>query len=171
MSIYEPEFKTLSFGPSYSVTGSYFIAKTCFSKKLLSFFSYERRLLMDKQSKMIRLSVKKWWFNHEVIELPFSRVRGILYNFKDHGTSWSVTPFWMGRTDSVEFFSISLVLKDPRSTLALFSFAGEGSASTGLRGVILGGDDIVDIRGSQENDSLEFLKNISKFLGVGVVPF
>ncbi|MCW8947885.1 MAG: hypothetical protein OQK80_10465, partial [Sedimenticola sp.] len=141
-------------------------AKTCTLKRLLSFFGYERRLLMDKEAKMIRLHIKKWWLINKVTEFPFSRVRGILYRHDDQGTSWSVNPFWMGRTDSIEYFSVAFALIDPKENLPLFSFIGEGATETGLRGVVLGGDSVLDFQGTQSEDSRRFVKALEEFLSV-----
>lgn len=169
MSLYVPEVSYLSVGPRFYVRGNYFFARTGRFKRLLSLYAYERRLLIDKDAEMIRLSVKRWWIKNTVIELPFSRVRGVVYQYKDHGTSWSVGLFWMGRTDSIEIYTVSLALMDPKENLPLFKFLGEGSVSTGYRGVFLGGDDFFDLRGSQTKDSLHFVDTLCKFLGVRIV--
>lgn len=120
---------------------------------------------------MIRLSVTRWWLAREVRELSFDRVRGILYTYKDFGTSWGVSPFWMGRTDSVEIFSVALALSGPEEQLPLFDFFGEGSTETGLSGVILGGDSILDFRGSQSADSKYFARLLVRATGVELVSY
>ena len=57
-------------------------------------------------------------------DIPFERVDYIDTRFSSIGTSWGL----MGRTDQVERYTISLVLKEPEEKMVLFSFSGEGSA-------------------------------------------
>lgn len=96
MSLLSPVVSLLSIQPSWRYDGSYFFARTSTPLRLLTLFSYERRLLIDKQAKMMRLSVTKWWFFREVTELSTKGVRGVLYGYKDFGTAWSVSPFLDG---------------------------------------------------------------------------
>lgn len=117
----------------------------------------------------MRLSVTKWWFFREVTELSTKGVRGVLYGCKDFGTAWSVSPFWMGRTDAVEILSVSLALTGPVQTIPLFAFVGEGSTDTGWKGVILGGDDVLDVRGPQTEDSRNFVDKLCHALGVDIL--
>lgn len=118
---------------------------------------------------MMRLSVTKWWFFREVTELSTKGVRGVLYGYKDFGTAWSVSPFWMGRTDALEIFSVSLALTGPVQTIPLFAFVGEGSTETGWKGVVLGGDNVLDVRGPQTEDSRNFVDKLCHSLGVDIL--
>ena len=73
-------------------------------------------------------------------------------------------------TDEVERYRISLVLKDPRARIPLFSFMGEGSVETGWRGVLFGDDDRVDLAGDQAQAFRGYLDLLSEFLGVTIGP-
>lgn len=169
MSLLSPIFSFLSIKPTCSSDETYLLASTGRLHRALSLFSYDRRLLIDKESRMIRLNVRKWWLFQRITELSFDRVKGIIYGYQDFGTSWSVNLFWIGRTDSVEMFYVTLALVNPEEKLPLFTFFGEGSTETGLSGVILGGDDIVDFRGAQEHDSRGFVGLVSEAIGVNII--
>lgn len=169
MSLLSPIVSLLSIRPSWRYDGDYFFARTSTSLRLLTLFSYERRLLINRQAKMMRLSVTRWWFFRDITELSTEKVRGVLYGYEDFGTAWSVSPFWMGRTDAVEIFSVGLALTGLEEKLPLFAFIGEGSTETGWTGVILGGDDIVDVRGPQTEDSRGFVDKLCHSLGVEIL--
>ena len=169
MSLFSPVVSLLSIRPSWQYDGDYFFAKTSTALRLLTLFGYERRLLINRPAKMMRLSVTRWWFFRDITELSTQGVRGVLYGYKDFGTSWSVSPFWMGRTDAVEIFSVGLALTGPVEQIPLFAFVGEGSTETGWQGVILGGDSILDARGPQTEDSRNFVDKLCQALGVGIL--
>ncbi|MBU1193041.1 MAG: hypothetical protein KKA36_09465 [Gammaproteobacteria bacterium] len=119
---------------------------------------------------MISLTVTRWWLFQKSTELSFDRVKGVLYGYQDFGTSWSINLFWVGRTDSVEMFVVGLALTDPEERLPLFTFFGEGSTETGWSGVILGGDSVVDFRGTQDHDSRGFVGLVCEAIGVKIIP-
>lgn len=166
MSLLSPVIRGLSTGPKWQYDGHHFSARTPALLRVLTLFAYDRRLLVSRPAKMMRLTVTRWWFFRTVVELPTQRVRSVLYGYKDIGTSWSFSPFWMGRLDTVEKFRVGVALAEPAQNLDLYTFVGEGSQDTGWPGVILGGDDVVDVRGPQEQQSRHFVDRLCHALGV-----
>jgi hypothetical protein len=100
--------------------------------------------------------------------ISFKNISHVDYTYGSFGTDWGITSSsWFGRHDEVESFTISIVTKTGDS-FPICAFRGEGSKTTGWSGVLLGGDDIFDFSGTQEDESRKFAEYIAKLLDVTI---
>lgn len=138
--------------------------RTGFLARLLCLFAAERSVVVDPAARVIRITSRAWWFARRRSEIPFDRVVHIDYRFDSLPTGFSI----VGTTDQVESFTIALELKDPRETVDLATFQGEGSRMTGWEGALLGGDSLIDWTGDQEDASRGFVRTLQAILRVPV---
>lgn len=133
--------------------------------RLLSGFSYLREVRFDTRLEVAFFRERTFWFFRSARTVRFREVDHVAYSFKGLATSWDI----LGRShDSVESFSISLALKESGEVLFVTRFIGEGFA--GDFGTWLMGDALVDLAGTQEEDSRVFVTNLCKVLGVNLGP-
>lgn len=158
----------VSAGPNIEIQGSELIVSTPISYSLFTLFVYSRSIRFNRDKRIIFYSQRIFWFFSSLKVIRFDDVDHLEYKFNDIGTDWGLIPSRQifGRHDTVEWFSIILILKD-KTSLAIGKFLGEGSVSYGLAGWILG-DDIVDVAGHQEQDSRTFVQYICELLGVSI---
>jgi hypothetical protein len=67
----------------------------------------------------------------------------------------------------MEWFKLGLMLKSGKR-VKFFKFFGEGSVETGWIGTIFGGDEVLDMRGDQDEASYNYLELLKEFLQVPV---
>jgi hypothetical protein len=79
-----------------------------------------------------------------------------------------LTPGGLRGTDAIDIFTVQLVLRDSGVHVDLFSFVGEGAAMTGVSGVLLGTDTLVDLQGDQEDASRNYVELLSRLIGVPI---
>ena len=164
MSIATWELSFLSLKPRVWVEGDCLYARTSFLRKLITLFSYSREVKVDRSRRLITLRVRSFWFFTREKFIPFDRVAYIDTDFRSMPTSFG----WLGATDRWETYVVTLVLRDPQERIPLMSFSGEGSVETGWRGVIFGGDSIIDLAGDQRKAFHRFISLLRDFLGVSI---
>jgi hypothetical protein len=144
------------------------VIETGFLFRLLSLFSYYRRVEMSAQNRTITILRKIFPYFPSTIKLDFDDIYYLDYSFDSIVTDFSTNQWSFGEhTDQAERFSVNVVTKDNQKYL-IGSFMGEGSICTGMRGVMISDDSIIDFSGTQEEESLEFVKILSKILQVPI---
>lgn len=177
MSIWTGKINFLAINPKLWMDKGKFCARSHFLVQAFSLFSYARHVCVDPERKVIILKIRKFWFYRKRFKIPFSGVAYIEYEMGSLGydyylpSSWS-SALWgvmnMGtRRDQLESFDVALILKDKRR-IPLFRFMGEGSCATGWGGVLLAGDAMLDLAGSQDSVSRQFAETLKKLLGVTI---
>lgn len=161
MSLFVYESSWLSVEPRVWVEGDTLRGRASLLLRLLSLFSYDRCLTVDRVARTVTVDSRWLWFSQQTHTVRFEEIARIEYKFASIGTSWS---FGVGRTNQLESFSVNLVLQGEPEPLRLFSFRGDGAVSTGLVGVLLG-DSIFDGQGTQESSSRRFVDILSQFTG------
>ena len=169
MSLHTWNVGFLSIKPKIWMEDEVLFGRTSFIVQMLSLFSYCRFLRLSSRERTLELQVRKWWLLQECKILHFEEVDYIDYDFQSIGTSWGISPFYFERNDQVESYQVSLVLKS-KEKVPLFRFSGEGSRETGWRGVLIGGDSLIDMAGDQDSVSRNFVDILKHILGVSIGP-
>jgi len=162
MSIITKKLGFLTTGAKAWIEGSCLMARTSWLIRAVSLFSHSKEVCVDRDRRLVAIRAKYLWIIQRYREIPFDNIRRLDYSYSSLPTSFNL---FAGPLDQLERFTISLCLINPRRTIKLFSFSGEGAVATGLTGVLLHGDDIVDFSGDQENRSLSYVDLLMKFTG------
>jgi hypothetical protein len=162
MSLYELTSSTLSLKPRVWFAGRVLHVRTNGLLRFLSGFSYCREIEVDPESSLPRIQQKTFWMRRPEQQIRFEDIA-----YLDYGFGSFVSDFeYLRKTDQVEKFTISIVLKETEDKIPLTSFSGEGSVATGWGGVLVLGDDWVDARGDQEEASASFVDTLRAMLDV-----
>ncbi len=166
MSLATHTLSFLGIKPKVWVDGHRLLARTSLVWQLLSFFSYASTVIVDRQRLEVTVETRILWVMILVEKVPFSRVAGVGYRARTLPTSWSL---FDGTLDRYEIINVSLELVNPRESLLLFRFMGDGSVKTGLSVVLWSGDSIIDFRGNQMETAQEYMELLEAFVGRKVV--
>ena len=152
--------------PSVRVEGDTLIARSGLIASALLLFFYGKKVIVDRTAREVVLETRIFWFVVLVRKVGFDRIGGIGYRVRTMTSRWSL---WSGPTDELEFLSVSLELLEPRETWLLFRFMGQGAVETGLSGVLMGGDDLIDFRGDQATAAVAYVRALETFTGKKMV--
>ena len=111
--------------------------------------------------------VRRLWFRPREWLVPFSELSHIEYGYRSVGTSWGWGAGGIGRQDELDVFTVSVVAKSGRA-YPVCAFYGEGAVETGWIGTLLGDDALADLSGSQEAESRQFVRALSRGLGIPI---
>lgn len=162
MSISEVTAGVLTLGPKVWRDGERLRVRTSTLLRCLSLFLHWRDVTIDPKWRRVEVETRTFWLFSSRRAIPFDDIEHIDYRYRELPTSWS----WLyGSTDSVERYTIDLVLRDGEQ-VRVAAVTGEGSKSTGVGGVILGGDDLIDLRGAQQERSLALVDQLANVIGV-----
>jgi hypothetical protein len=153
--------------PRIVVAGEDLTVKTPLWVEILTGFSYQREVHVCSRTQTVAFTEKRLWFSKKVRIVRFRDVVQVEYSHSEAPTSWNI----LGRAhDSIEWFHVGLRLRDSIRPLHVARFFGEGAA--GDLGTWLMGDDMVDLKGTQEVESRVFVKMLCEIIGVGLArPF
>jgi hypothetical protein len=139
-------------------------ARTSLLSQVLMLGFAGRTVVADSKRRMLTITSRFFWILESKTELRFDEISHFDYRFGSLATSWDL---WGKVHDSLESYSITAVRKN-RTEEHVLSFRGEGSASTGLAGVILGSDDPIDYEGDQGASSLGYLESLQSITRKGL---
>lgn len=176
MSLVELRSPLLSIAPRVWIEDDEVLcARTSRVWQALSLGSYSREVRFDRKRQQITLRTRFAFLAHSERLIPYARLARIEYRYGSLGTGfvwggWSALSL-RGRpiahaSDSVEWFTIELVLQNPHERVEALFFSGEGAKLTGAWGVLMG-DSVVDFAGDQERESRDVFELIERFTGVG----
>ena len=148
--------------PRVWVDGERLMAQTGFLAGLLLLFFYGKKVIVDRKAREVVLETRVFWIVVLVKKVSFDRIGAVGYRARTIPTAFSL---WHGRTDEMEWLSVSLELLEPRETWLLFRFVGEGAVETGADGVLWGGDDWIDFRGDQAAKAIEYVRALEQWTG------
>jgi hypothetical protein len=169
MSLYFEELSSLTLRPVITKTPYSVIIKTNLLYRLATLFLFDRFVEINGRSKTLLLCERWFYVFRRTVRLGFHELSHLDYSYNSSGTSWGL--LWgpagpeLGRYDSFEFYSITAVTHDDRE-YTLCTFFGEGAECTGLSGVIMGRDDIIDFAGTQGEESRSLVSYLSSFIGI-----
>jgi hypothetical protein len=174
MSLITQCFSFLAIKPRVWIDGYRLCARASRVTRIASLGAYDRCVVADRRERLISIHKKDCWSWQPAVKIPFDRVVEIDRSFDrwstkrcpDHYTytRWS-------RTDQLEFFKVSLFLRNPQENVDLFWFWGEGSVKTGATGVLLCNDDVFDFAGDQRATSERYAKLLAAFAQTRVHDF
>jgi hypothetical protein len=139
-------------------------ARTAILSQILMLGFAGRTVVADSKRRMLTITSRMFWILESKTELRFDEISHFEYRFGSLATSWDM---WGKVHDSLESYSIAAVRKNGTEEHVI-SFRGEGSASTGISGVIFGGDDPIDYEGDQGGSSLGFLESLQSITKKGL---
>lgn len=162
MSVFQVKSGLLTLGPRVWHRGGRLYVRTSRLLRLLSLWSHSRTVVVDPKMRRVEIHSRDlWaWTRHRLI--PFARIDHLDYRYGSLPTSFSM---FHGTTDRVEKFTIEVVLENGEQ-VHLASFRGEGAAMTGMSGVLLGGDAMIDYAGNQEAASRDLVELLVDTIGV-----
>jgi hypothetical protein len=162
MSLYEVKSGLLALGPRVWHQGGRIYVRTNLLLQVLALGSYTRTVVVDPEMRRVDVGVRHvWvWARHRFI--PFAHIDHIDYRYGSLGTDFGL---FHGTTDRVERFLVELVLDDGER-VPVASFRGEGSAMTGLGGVVFSRDSVIDYAGNQEDTSRALVDLLVEAIGV-----
>ena len=174
MSLFTQCFSFLAIKPKVWIGDDSLYARASLAVRIASLGAYDRCVIADKRERIISIYTKGFWSWQPTEKIPFDRVDEIDRSFsrwttrrapyRNTNTSWS-------RNDQMEFFKVSLFLRNPQENVNLFWFWGEGSVETGATGVLLGNDDVIDFAGDQRATSERYAKLLAAFTRTRVHDF
>jgi hypothetical protein len=162
MSLYEVKSSAFTLGPRVWHQGGRIYVRTNALLRALALGSYARTVVIDPQMRRVDVGVRHvWvWARHRII--PFARIDHIDYRYGGLPTDFGL---FHGAMDRVERFLVELVLDDGER-VPVASFRGEGSAMTGLGGVLFSGDSFIDYAGDQDESSRSLVEVLIDAIGV-----
>ncbi len=160
MSLFVINLPWLSWGPKIKLINGQVYSRSNFFISALILFVYFKQVRIDPKEDLIIKKKRFLWFLTHTTKIEFSRIRSIRYDFSEIATSWNA---FFNVEDTMEFFKVYVVLHDDK-WIKLWTFPGEGSAETGLWGV-LQGDSMVDYEGTSAEDSRYFVELLQHFTG------
>lgn len=164
MSLIFRRSSLLSIAPDVSIDDlDRLVARSALLVRLLTLFSYVRTVTVDHKRRVAHLETRFFWVLTSKRAIRFDEISHLSYAYSSLPTSFG----WMGVNDRVEDFRVGFVMHDG-SEQHLFTFAGEGQGATGLAGVLLGGDSLIDWAGTQEQSSLSYVELLMKATGKGL---
>ena len=167
MSLVVPTVKGFSLQPTVRETNEAVIIRTGLLTALLTLFLRTHRVKIVPVLRKIFIRTRTAWFFKSSKQVDFRDISHVDYSYESYGTDYGITATGVGRHDEVERFSVSVVTND-RSHHFICSFRGDGAVATGWTGMLLGNDEMFDIRGSQESESRKFAMYLAKLLGVTI---
>lgn len=153
--LFTSSFGFLTIKPKLRVEGHKFIASTSLSFRVLSLFFRNKVVSIDRRTKLVKIESTWFWVFKNTTIIPFQRIKGISYKYDNFWFDWALN---FGSSDQVEEFVISLELTKPEGAVKLFSFIGEGRVDT-----IFPDYDLVDLQGTQESSSKNFVELVMSF--------
>ena len=181
VSLYYFSVPWLSLKPVVREIADALEAQTRWSTRVLSLFAYCRTLTVHRSMQQLTLVVRRWWLLREIHVLPFSRIDYLHYGYGtfplDAGyvLQGAATSNQWGAVviNEIDWFYISLQLRDRPSPLLLFRFLGEGGLVSEAAVLLpplsaIGGWllRLVILEGDEESRSLELVRALLRLLEV-----
>jgi hypothetical protein len=133
--------------------------------QVLTAFAYRREVRVDGVTQTIAIDERAFWFVRRLRLVRFRDVARVTYSFSSATTSWD----FLGRAhDRVESFTLGVELQGSSEVVRIARFVGEGAV--GSVSTWLLGDDLVDIEGTQEDESRALVTELCERIGVGLGP-
>ncbi len=160
--------RLLAIVPRISRDGEKLIARTSIGGLLLSLTLLYRTIVVDPNRQTVSISTRVFWIIRRLRTIPFTEIEKIIYRYQDLNPSSSLG--FSG--DSKDWYSVKLRLNRDRE-IHLFHFLGEGEFHHGtldwLPEWMYWSDRLFDMRGTQDDDSRSFVKQLERMIGEGTV--
>ncbi|WP_435020852.1 hypothetical protein TA3x_002056 [Tundrisphaera sp. TA3] len=161
----------LSTGPFVAGGEDFVLARSSRMARVLMLGSSSRFVLADRREKAILIRSRTFWCVRRSRRIPFGQVRQVLYDLTDLNPHTALGLCG----DSVESFTVGLRLVDDE-VVRLFRFVGDGTYRQGWDlprwlawATFL--ERLLDVSGTQEEDSKDFLGRLARLLQVEIARF
>ncbi len=156
--------------PQIWSVGERLYARTPVLHRLLSLFSYDRVVRIDRARSEVVVTSKNFWFLKREETIPFSRVSHLDMEFKSIPIGGDRDPRGI---QCFERFRVQLVLRRPHREIPLFTFAGGMLQAHDLPRINLqfkgfGVETGADY--SHDDQAATFTEALARFIGVPVGP-
>ncbi|HPD47850.1 MAG TPA: hypothetical protein P5279_04470 [Anaerohalosphaeraceae bacterium] len=160
MSLFVLRLPGLAMGPAFKMKDGQLRSRSSLLFCATTLGLYFKRAIVDPQAKVVRIRRRVLWFLAFEREIPFSHIARIDYAYREtvSRSIWSRHMYSL-----LDNFTVSLVLHDSDKWVKLWSFVGEGSGEPCLASCRVG--PLIDLEGSQEEDSLYFVELLQYFTG------
>jgi len=167
MSIHTSYSRLLSMAPKVIVTDSEVSIRDNLLGRILRCFFSSRNVLVASPAKQVTIKERRWWLFTTTYVLDFSEIDYLDYDAAEYTTSIGFNFRSFQSQDSLERFTVALVTKD-EGYYELCNYVGEGSVENGWYGVIMGGDNMLDLAGTQQQDSRNFVNLLCDRIGIQI---
>ncbi len=150
MSMFILQLPGLALAPYYEMKEGVLHSRTNRFLAFLTFWTYLKIIDIDPHAEVIQIYRRVLWFFVFSKRILFSEIKRIDYSYADFITSWTLLS---EAADSIDLFTVSIVLREDMKKIKLWTFFGEGS---GVSGVV--GDGWINFEGFQEDDSRNFVE-------------
>jgi len=181
MSVYGLSAPWLSLKPVVSESADALEAHTRLSTQIAGLFAYCRTLTVHRSTRQLTLVVRRWWVRREIHVVPFSSIEYLHYSYGTfplravyllQGAATS-NQWGAGVINEIDWFSISIQLREAPSPLLLFRFLGQGGlvseAAAALPVVYWAADwllRLVTLEGDEELRSRELVHALVRLMEV-----
>ena len=153
--------RAFSLQPSVWRRGKQLSATTSWLLRVLTLGAYARTIHVDGEARYIYLHERRFWLFVRSRVVPFKAIARVRYDFGE-------LPILIDRTgrahDTVEAFRVSLELKESEEQVPLTTFYGSGAA--GDLFTLACDDTLLDLEGTQADDSRTFVAQLCELTGV-----
>ena len=162
-------FSFLSTRPVVKVTADIVTSKSPWLTHVLTLGSYARHVIIDSQTKTVRIRVRYLWGFWKHHTIAFNQVAYVTYEMLDHSIGSSFT----GERGGPEQFEVGLGLKTGER-VDLCKFVGEGEFVSDHAFIWEWVDhkikELTDVTGTQQEESMNFVDLVCYRIGVPLGP-
>ena len=159
--------RLLAFCPRIRKDNGRIVATTAWRVSLLLLGTIYRKIVIDPTNETISIYSRYLWLIRLQRTVRFSEIQAVTYGYEDMspGSLLSVA------RDSYDWFTVGLRL-NADSEMRLFNFIGGGTFNNNgpFPDWLYWDEFVLDLAGSQENESRVFVDVLSEMIGVTVVP-
>jgi hypothetical protein len=158
----------LAICPTIARDGDLLVASTSGLGAFLTLGLALRRVAIDPKAKTITVRQRMGWLFASERTFRFDQLRAIIYRYED----WNPATALSMTGDSKDCYVVGLAVFGHRDPIHLFRFVGEGSFQNNsyLPDWYYWQEFLFDARGSQEQESKNFVNLLASMTGASVSP-
>lgn len=156
-------FRALTLQPRVVRRGGQLAASTSWLLRCLTLGGYARSAHVDGDARYVYLHQRRFWVFVRTRIIRFQEIAHVCFAFSELPVAFDRT----GRVHhTFEAFTVALQLNDGEERVPIATFYGSGAAGDLV--TLMYDDSLLDLAGTQENDSRSFVAQVCALLGVGL---